>query len=118
MVTYLSRSFCAWLDIPGKEGTINIATHQLQDNGLVTIPNKQVNLILCAASGRKAVFQPMPMFNETAEETIEVAKRIVMSDFEGNYISSSSKYNIHSVLLLPCHQLVLLGCEDIIHVCL
>ena len=107
------------LDIPGKEGTMNIVSHYFEKDGIVSIPGRG-NLLLCAATGRKAVFQPMLTENSsTGEDPIDVkADRIVMCDFDGAHIASSRKFNIHSIALLPLRQLVLLGCEDEVHVCL
>jgi len=111
-------------NIPGKEQAMNVVSHKFRNDGLVSIPGG--DLLLCAISGRKAVFQAMPqnsgvvgtMFPEN-EPVVDVkADRIVMCDYEGNRISSSEKFNISSVALLPCRQLVLLGCDGEIHVCL
>ncbi|KAL3781906.1 hypothetical protein HJC23_004091 [Cyclotella cryptica] len=111
------RKISSIYNIPGKADTMNVAFHQFQSNGLVSIPGKG-QLLLCAASGRKAVFQSMPI-PRSEEEFLDVkADRIVMSDYEGSRISRSRKFGIHSIALLPCRQLVLLGCEDGIHVCL
>lgn len=98
---------------------MNVTCYQFQSDGLVSIPGKG-KLLLCAVSGRKAVFQSMPIpCDYTEEEFVEVkAERVVMSDYEGSRISRSRKFGIHSIALLPCRQLVLLGCEDGIHVCL
>ena len=94
---------------------MNITSHKFRPDGLVSIPGG--DLLLCAASGRKAVFQPLPLTPE-AEPMDVKAQRIVMSDYEGNRLASSAKLNISSIALLPCRQLVLLGCEGVIHVCL
>ncbi len=111
-------------DIPGKEQAMNVVSHQFRNDGLVSIP--EGDLLLCAISGRKAVFQAMPhnsdivatMFSEN-ESVVDVkAERIVMCDCEGKRISSSEKFNISAVALLPCRQIVLLGCDGEIHVCL
>ena len=95
---------------------MNATSHQLNDNGIVSIPGES-NLLLCAAAGRKAVFmaqnsQPDDQLNDI------VASRIVMSDYRGNRIPSADKLNISSIAMLPCRQLVLLGCKGEIHVCL
>ena len=108
------------IDIPGKEFTMNVTSHQFRNDGLVSIPGG--DFLVCAASGRKAVFQPMPQITSDYPENGQMmdvkADRIVMSDFEGSRISSSGKFNISSIVLLPCRQLVLLGCDGEIHVCL
>lgn len=103
-------------NIPGKEHSINIACHHFREDGLVSVPDG--DLILCAVTGRKTVFMPI---TETRcdEPPLEVkADRIVMSDCGGNPIPSSEKLKVSSIALLPCRQLVLLGCEGEIHVCL
>ena len=98
---------------------MNITSHQFRDDGLVSIPGDNNNLLLCAAAGRKAVFMPMPQEAKPDGQPMDMlANRIVMSDFEGNRIPSSGKLSISSIVLLPCRQLVLLGCEGEIHVCL
>lgn len=103
-------------NIPGKEHSMNIACHQFREDGLVSVPDG--DLILCAVTGRKTVFMPITE-TQCEESPLEVkADRIVMSDCEGNPIPSSEKLKVSSVALLPCRQLVLLGCEDEIHVCL
>mmetsp|Transcript_23381 Transcript_23381/g.50622 ORF Transcript_23381/g.50622 Transcript_23381/m.50622 type:complete len:2207 (-) Transcript_23381:153-6773(-) len=105
-------------NIPGKEFAMNVTSHQFLDDGLVSIPGDN-NLLLCAAAGRKAVFMPMPQEPQLdGQPTDMLASRIVKSDFDGNRISSAGKLNISSIALLPCRQLVLLGCEGEIHVCL
>lgn len=100
---------------------MNIISHQFHDDGhgLVSIPGDN-SLLLCAAAGRKAVFMPMPQEPQPGgqQPTDVLASRIVMSDFEGNRIPSSGKFTISSIALLPCRQLVLLGCEGEVHVCL
>ena len=102
-------------NIPGKEHSMNIVSHYFREDGLVSVPGG--DLILCAATGRKTVFMPMKQPNHD-DSMFEVrADRIVISDCEGNRISSSEKLCISSVALLPCRQLVLLGCEGEIHVC-
>jgi hypothetical protein len=106
-------------NLPGKENTMNISSHQFQaEDGLVSIPGG--DFLLCCVTGRKAVFQPMSLHpNLSNEDNIDIkAERIVMSNWDGSSISSSSKLNISSVALLPCRQLVLLGCDGEIHVCL
>lgn len=98
---------------------MNIATYNFDKNGVVSIPGNG-HLLLCAVTGRKAVFQSMPIGSQSDDlESPDVkAMRIVMSDYEGNHISSSDKFDIRSIALLPLRQLVLLGCEEEIHVCL
>ena len=106
-------------NLPGKENTMNISSHQFQaEDGLVSIPGG--DFLLCCVTGRKAVFQPMSLHpNLSDEDNIDIkAERIVMSNWDGSSISSSSKLNISSLALLPCRQLVLLGCDGEIHVCL
>ncbi len=103
-------------NIPGKEHSMNISCHHFRDDGLVSVPDG--DLILCAVTGRKTVFMPITE-TQRDESPLEVkANRIVMSDCEGNPIPSSEKLEVSSVALLPCRQLVLLGCEGEIHVCL
>jgi WD40 repeat protein len=103
-------------NIPGKEHSMNIASHHFREDGLVSIPDG--DLILCAVAGRKTLFLPMPTELQPDGSPWEVkADRIVMSDCEGNPISSSEKLKVSSIALLPCRQLVLLGSVDI-HVCL
>lgn len=106
-------------NIPGKELTMNVTSHQFNNDGLVSIPGES-NLLLCAASGRKAVF--MSLLQEPQEDgqpNDVAASRIVMADYKGNRIPSSNKLNISSIALLPCRQLVLLGCDGgEIQVCL
>ena len=106
-------------NIPGKELAMNVTSHQLNIDGLVSIPGES-NLLLCAASGRKAVFMPLPQEPQSDDQSNdEAASRIVMSDYKGNRIPSSNKLNISSIALLPCRQLVLLGCDrGEIQVCL
>mmetsp|Transcript_1975 Transcript_1975/g.4892 ORF Transcript_1975/g.4892 Transcript_1975/m.4892 type:complete len:758 (+) Transcript_1975:3534-5807(+) len=103
-------------NIPGKECSINVTSHRFSDeDSIVSIPGDS-DLLLCAAAGRKAVFMSMP---QESHHPMDIpASRIVMSDFEGNQITSSGKSNIRSILLLPCRQLVLLGCGGKIQVCL
>ena len=115
----INLCFSIYTDIPGKEYAMNITCHQFHNDGLVSIPGDN-NLLLCAAAGRKAVFMPMPQEPQSQDgQALEVlASRIVMSDFEGDRIPSSGKLNISSIALLPCRQLILLGCEGEIHVCL
>ena len=98
---------------------MNIATHRFEQGGIVSIPG-QGNLLLCAASGRKAVFQSMQTdVSSNAEFSRVKANRIVMSDYDGSDIASSDKFKIHSIAMLPLRQLVLLGCDEgKIHVCL
>jgi len=97
---------------------MNITSHEFHNDGLVSIPGDN-NLLICAAAGRKAVFMPMPQELQPDGQPTDVpARRIVMSDFEGNRIPSSGKLSISSVSLLPCRQLVMLGCDGEIHVCL
>jgi len=105
-------------NIPGKEHSINVASHHFREDGLVSVPDG--DLILCAVTGRKTVFMPMPTTQLQPDGSpLEVkAERVVMSDCEGNPIPSSEKLKVSSVALLPCRQLVLLGCEGEIHVCL
>lgn len=103
-------------NIPGKEHSMNLACQHFREDGLVSVPDG--DLILCAVTGRKTVFMPMTE-TQSDEYPLEVkADRIVMSDCEGNPIPSSEKLKVSSVALLPCRQLVLLGCEGEIHVCL
>jgi hypothetical protein len=100
-------------DIPGKEFAMNVTSHKFRDDGLVSIPGDS-DLLLCAIAGRKAVFMPMPQ-----ETSMDVpAARVVMSGYDGNRIPSSGKLSISSIALLPCRQMILLGCEGEIHVCL
>ena len=96
------------IDLPGREDTMNITSQYFEDG----------NLVLCAATGRKAVFQSMSTDCSNCETDIAKADRIVMTNYEGSRIASAGKFNIHSIHLLPFRQLVLLGCEDEIHVCL
>ena len=97
---------------------MNITSHYFEEDGIVSIPG-QGNLLLCAATGRKAVFQSMLTENSPGQDPTDAkADRIVMCDYDGAHIASSRKFNIHSIALLPLRQLVLLGCEDEIHVCL
>jgi WD repeat-containing protein 81 len=104
-------------NIPGKEHSMNVTSHQFREDGLVSIPGG--DLILCAVTGRKAVFMAIPTELKPDGSAWEVkADRVVMSDCEGNPIPSSEKLRVSSVALLPCRQLVLLGCEGEIHVCL
>jgi len=113
------RKISTCYNIPGKEHAMNLTCFVRRNDGLVSLPGDS-NLVLCAASGRKAVF--MPMSQEPQPDNQHPmgvrAERIVMSDFEGNRIPSSGKLNISSIALLPCRQLVLLGCDGEIHVCL
>ena len=95
---------------------MNITSQYFEDDGLVSIPGG--NLVLCAATGRKAVFQPMSTDCSNCEPDMAKADRIVMTNYEGSRIASAGKFNIHSVALLPLRQLILLGCKDEIHVCL
>jgi len=106
-------------NIPGKEYAMNVTSHQFRDDGLVSIPGDN-GLLLCAAAGRKAVFMSMPQeYQPESQQPMHVlAGRTVMSDFEGNQIPSSGKLDISSIALLPCRQLMLLGCEGGIYVCL
>jgi len=106
-------------NIPGKEFAVNVTSHQFNNDGLVSIPGES-NLLLCAASGRKAVFMSMPQEPQQDGQSNDVAaSRIVMADYRGNRIPSSNKLNISSIALLPCRQLVLLGCDGgEIQVCL
>ena len=100
-------------DIPGKEFAMNVTSHKFRDEGLVSIPGDS-DLLLCAIAGRKAVFMPMPQ-----ETSMDVpAARVVMSGYDGNRIPSSGKLSISSIALLPCRQMILLGCEGEIHICL
>jgi hypothetical protein len=94
---------------------MNVAAHYFEDDGIVTTLGRG-NLLLCAATGRKAVFQSLSTSCQT-EDPVK-ADRIVMNDYEGSRIASSGKFNIHSIALLPLRQLVLLGCVDEINVCL
>lgn len=98
---------------------MNATFHQFNNDGLVSIPGES-NLLLCAASGRKAVFMSLPQEPQQDGQSNDVAaSRIVMSDYRGNRIPSSNKFNISSIALLPCRQLVLLGCDGgEIQVCL
>ena len=98
---------------------MNITSHQCIDDDLVSIPGDN-KLLFCAAAGRKAVFMPMPQENQADGPPQDVlAIRHVMCDFHGNRVQSSEKLNISSIALLPCRQLVLLGCDQgEIHVCL
>jgi hypothetical protein len=106
------------IDIPGRDGTMNISSLIFDKDGLVSTQGDG-NLLICAVTGRKAVFQFMSTEKGPNIEPNETkAERIVMSNYEGSHISSSSKFNIHSLALLPLRQLVLLGCTDEIHVCL
>ena len=95
---------------------MNITSHHFREDGLVSILDG--DLILCAVTGRKTVFMPMTQLQPDGSPLEVRADRIVMSDCEGNPISSSEKLKVSSVALLPCRQLVLLGCEGQIHVCL
>ena len=45
-------------NIPGKEHSMNVTSHQFREDGLVSIPGG--DLILCAVTGRKTVFMAMP----------------------------------------------------------
>lgn len=103
-------------DIPGKEFSMNATSHLLNDNGIVSIPGES-NLLLCTAAGRKAVFMAQKTQSDD-QPSNTIASRIVMSDFRGNRIPSADKLNISSIAMLPCRQLVLLGCKGEIHVCL
>lgn len=95
---------------------MNITSQYFEDDGIVSIPGG--NLVLCAATGRKAVFQPMSTDCSNCEPDMAKADRIVMTNYEGSRIASAGKFKIHSVALLPLRQLILLGCKDEIHVCL
>ena len=103
-------------NIPGKEHSMNIACHHFREDGLVSVP--EGDLILCAVTGRKTVFMPMAEIQSDGSPVEVKADRMVMSDSESNPIPSSEKLKVSSVALLPCRQLVLLGCEGEIHVCL
>mmetsp|Transcript_12917 Transcript_12917/g.26030 ORF Transcript_12917/g.26030 Transcript_12917/m.26030 type:complete len:1928 (+) Transcript_12917:157-5940(+) len=103
-------------NIPGKEHSMNIACHYFREDGLVSVPDG--DLILCAVTGRKTVFMPMTQSQSNGSPLEVKADRTVMSDCESNPIPSSEKLKVSSVALLPCRQLVLLGCEGEIHVCL
>jgi hypothetical protein len=103
-------------NIPGKEHSMNIACHYFREDGLVSVPDG--DLILCAVTGRKTVFMPMTQSQSNGSPLEVKADRKVMSDCESNPIPSSEKLKVSSVALLPCRQLVLLGCEGEIHVCL
>jgi len=106
-------------NIPGgQEYAMNITCQNFRDHDLVSTPGDS-DLLLCAAAGRKAVFMDMPEVTQPDGQPTEVpAERIVMSDFQGKQIPSSGKLNIRSISLLPCRQLVLLGCHGGIQVCL
>ena len=97
---------------------MNISSYHFEENGIVSIPGEG-NLLLCAATGRKAVFQSMSTTFQQNKLSIDTkANRIVMSDYKGSHIASAGKLSIHSIVLLPLRQLLLLGCEDKIQVCL
>lgn len=97
---------------------MNISSHVFDRDGIVSTQGDG-NLVVCAVTGRKAVFQSMSTeFGPNIEPKEVKADRIVMSNYEGSHISSSGKFDIHSIALLPLRQLVLLGCTDEIHVCL
>ena len=102
---------------------MSATSHKLYDgDGLASNLRDNTKLFLCAASGRKAVFMPMHtevQSEEHEQQLLDVpAIRIVMSDLEGIQIPSSEKPSISSIEFLPCRQLVLLGCDGVIHVCL
>ena len=97
---------------------MSIASHQFRSGGLVSMPGDG-DLLLCAAAGRKATFMAMPTEPGLDGQPVDVpASRVILSDHKGNRIPSSEKLGIGSIALLPCRQLVLLGCEGEIHVCL
>jgi hypothetical protein len=100
-------------DIPGKEFAINVTSQKFHDNGLVSIPGDS-NLLLWAIAGWNAVF--MPMSQEASADV--VATRFVMSSSDGKRIPSLGKLSISSIALLPCRQMIPLGCEGEINVCL
>ena len=104
--------------IPGREGSMNIVCRRLRPNGLVSVPgDDSSDVILFAATGRKAVFMNLPQGDGPLVE--KKARRIVMSDYQANVIPSAEKLKITSATMLTCRQLIVLGCADgQLHICI
>ena len=105
---------CCIQTIPGREGSMNIVCRRLPSDGLVSVPgDDSSDVVLFAATGRKAVFMCLPQSQEGDGPPLEKkARRIVMSDYQANVIPSAEKLKITSATMLTFRQLIVLGCAD------